>query len=71
MTKDDWKQMDEIKEFLTNMYQGANNPVKERIKILLRDEVITNHKCSDCGNKFPTNDENNMKSSILMFNNIY
>ena len=58
-----------IKEFLINEYQGASDNVKKRIKILLRNEVIDYHKCEICGHKFDTNSEDNMKSSITIFEN--
>jgi hypothetical protein len=67
MTQEDKNKMDEIKEYLTIQFQGSSDFVKERIKILLRDEVVTYHKCCKCGNKFETNDEENFKRGITIF----
>ena len=67
MTQEDKNKMDEIKEYLTIQFQGSSDFVKERIKILLRKEVTTHHKCCKCGNKFDTNDKENFKGGIIVF----
>ena len=67
MTKEDKQQMDNIKDYLKTMYNSSSDFVKERIKILLREEVVTRHKCCKCGNKFDTNCEENHKSGIVIF----
>ena len=67
MTQADKLKMDEIKEYLTIQFQGSSDFVKERIKILLRDEVTTRHKCCKCGNKFDTDCEENFKGGIIIF----
>lgn len=57
--------MEEIKEFLINMYQSADEDTKRRIKILLKNEVVDYCKCPRCGEKFEP--EEGRKSSILMY----
>lgn len=57
--------MEEIKEFLINMYQSADEDAKKRIKILLKNEVVDRCKCPKCGSKFTP--EEGFKSGILMY----
>lgn len=60
--------MREIKSYLLNILdQGVNPLVKERIDILLREEVTTYCKCSECGHKFDPQDDENYKSGITMY----
>ena len=57
--------MEEIKEFLINQYQSADEDTKKRIKILLKNEVVDYCKCPKCGTKFTP--EEGQKSSVLMY----
>lgn len=60
------EEMQEIKEFLLNSYNGATTETKRRIKILLKEWVVDRVKCVRCGEKFTP--EEGQKSAIKIFN---
>ena len=57
--------MEEIKEFLINMYQSADSDTKEKIRHLLKSEVVDICKCPICGETF--NPDENGKHSVVIF----
>ena len=57
--------MEEIKEFLINQYNGADSMTKERIRILLKETVVTMCKCPQCYHKFTP--EDGFKSGLRMY----
>lgn len=57
--------MDEIKAFLLNLRDTADDYTKKRIDILLKNEVVDYCKCPKCGTKFTP--EEGFKGGIIMY----